>query len=73
MEIILYTLPTFCPRCNMIKTRLEEKHLTYEEIQSPEELEKMGFDIAPAVKIDGKVYGFSAALSWIKSQEDPTK
>ena len=50
MEFILYTLPT-CGICHMIKTKLEEKNIQYEERNFEDIAAYLQTDHAPALKI----------------------
>ena len=50
MQFILYTLPT-CGICHMIKTKLEEKNIPYEEKDFEEIASYLQTDQAPALKI----------------------
>ena len=50
MQFILYTLPT-CGICHMIKTKLEEKNIQYEERNFEEIASYLQTDQAPALKI----------------------
>lgn len=50
MQFILYTLPT-CGICHMIKTKLEEKNILYEEKDFEEIASYLQTDHAPALKI----------------------
>lgn len=50
MEFILYTLPT-CGICHMIKTKLEEKNIQYEQRNFEDIATYLQTDHAPALKI----------------------
>ena len=50
MQFILYTLPT-CGICHMIKTKLEEKNISYEEKDFEEIASYLHTDQAPVLKI----------------------
>ncbi len=60
---------TGCPKCKVLKTKLALKNIPYEEINNIEEMKARGFVSAPVLDIDGKVYLFSEALQWVKTQE----
>ena len=50
MQFTLYTLPT-CGICHMVKTKLEEKNIQYEEKSFEEIASYLQTDHAPALKI----------------------
>ena len=50
MQFILYTLPT-CGICHMIKTKLKEKNINYEEQNFEEIASYLQTDQAPVLKI----------------------
>ena len=50
MQFTLYTLPT-CGICHMIKTKLQEKNIQYEEQNFEEIASYLQTDQAPALKI----------------------
>ena len=50
MQFTLYTLPT-CGICHMIKTKLQEKNIQYEERNFEEIASYLQTDQAPALKI----------------------
>lgn len=69
MEVVLYSLPTPCPRCKMLESKLNAKNIPFTLVQSIEALEEMGFETAPALKVDGEVLNFAKAVKWVNKQE----
>ena len=70
--ITLYTLPS-CGICHMIKTKLEEKHIKFEERDFNEAAEDMGIDRAPLLRIIEKdeiqyIMSPSKMVEWINQQ-----
>ena len=65
---ILYTLPN-CGICNMIKTKLTEKNLSYTE-QSFEKIgSKLNTDRAPVLQVNDIYYtSVTDMVKWIKEQ-----
>lgn len=61
---ILFT--TGCPKCNMLKKKLKENKIPYEEDNNVEPLLKLGFRELPVLKIDDKYYDFNQAINYIK-------
>ena len=71
-SITIYT--THCPRCEILKKKLEQKKITwYNEIDSIEIMREMGIKQVPMMSInDGELMNFSQAVKWINSQEVAT-
>ena len=72
MNIILYTLPS-CPICEMVKTKLHNKNLSYQEQDFHKIADIIQSDHAPALVIDQNGHhdilnSPSAINSWIKAQ-----
>lgn len=66
MDITVYTTPG-CPRCKVLKTKLEQKNIEYTESSNVDEVIALGFSSAPVVKINGIAYDYKGALEWIKT------
>lgn len=54
MKIILYTLPT-CGICHMIKTKLNDKNIKYEEHDLIEIADSLNIDHAPVLQINNNI------------------
>lgn len=73
MKVDLYTLPS-CGICHMIKTKLEERKIPFEERQFTEINESMNLDRAPVIHIvnddDSEEYIMSPSkmVDWISKQ-----
>lgn len=68
-SITIYT--THCPRCEVLKKKLEQKGITlYNEIDSIELMNDMGIKMVPMMSVNnGELMDFSQAIKWINSQE----
>jgi glutaredoxin len=66
-EIILYT--NGCPKCNVLKKKLDEKGIEYQENSSVEDMVKLDIIRVPVLKIGKKMLDFSAANDWVNSQK----
>lgn len=62
--MILYT--THCPKCSILKTKLDEAGLEYEMITDIETIAGKGFRTVPMLEIDGKILDFAQAIKYIK-------
>lgn len=66
MELILYS--TGCPKCRVLKKKLMDKGLAFEENTSIDDMERLGFTELPILCIDGNAYEFPAAVQWVNAQ-----
>ena len=66
MDIILYS--TGCPKCTVLKKKLEEKGIQYTENNSTEEMLSLGIETVPVLKVGEKYLNFSEAVCWVREQ-----
>ena len=59
---------THCPKCSILKKKLDEKKIEYEEINDVEKMIKLGFTQAPLLEVDGKIMDFKRAVEWINNR-----
>lgn len=69
MKAIVYT-NVGCPRCEIIKEKLEQKGIKYEEVSDFDRdwLAGLGFSILPVVEHDGVLMDFATANNWINER-----
>ena len=65
-KIILYEHG--CPRCKVLKMKLDQKGIEYETVNDVDIMKDMGFVEAPKLEVDGVVYGFKEAVDWLKER-----
>lgn len=65
-QIILYEHG--CPRCKVLKMKLDQKGVEYETINDINIMKAKGFNEAPKLEVDGVVMGFKEAVDWLKGQ-----
>ena len=65
-SIILYEHG--CPRCKVLKMKLDQKGIAYETVNDIEVMKAKGFNEAPKLEVGGVVMGFKDAIDWIKEQ-----
>lgn len=65
-KIILYEHG--CPRCKVLKQKLDQKGIVYETVSDIEVMKAKGFTEAPKLEVDGLVIGFKEAVDWLKEQ-----
>lgn len=63
MEIILYS--TDCPKCKVLKQKLEEKGIAYTENTSVDEMLALGIVQVPVLSVKGALLSFHEANQWV--------
>lgn len=63
---ILYT--THCPKCNILKKKLESKNIDFQENTNQQEMIDMGLMSVPYLKVDDELMDFAQANEWINKQ-----
>lgn len=66
LNVTLYS--TNCPKCKVLKTKLNQKGIVYEEINDIDIMNKKGFEFVPKLDVDGIIYAFKEAVEWIGGQ-----
>ena len=69
MEVILYS--TSCPKCNVLKKKLEAANINYTEVTDTDKVSQIcnstGFESVPIIAIeDGDILDFNRAIAWVK-------
>jgi len=62
-NIILYS--NGCPKCKVLKNKLDMLKISYVEINNIENIKKKGFMSIPILEVDGNIMNFSQAIKWI--------
>lgn len=65
--MILYT--TGCPRCTVLKAKLNQKGLNFEIVEDIQEMLQLGIKTAPMLKVGDELLDFSAAIKYLKTLE----
>ena len=65
--ITLYS--TNCPKCNVLKQKLQNLNIDFEISNNIDELIELGFMEAPILKVNDQYLNFSKAVNWIKEQK----
>lgn len=65
--ITIYTTET-CPRCKILKMKLQSKNIEYVENHNEEEMKELGIMSVPYMKVDDKLMDFAEANAWINQQ-----
>ncbi len=59
---------TGCPKCNVLKSKLDEKGVQFVVNSSTDEMVKLGITQVPMLKVDGELFGFKEAVEWVNRQ-----
>jgi glutaredoxin len=57
-----------CPRCKVLKTKLDQSGIQYMTVNDVEEMKAKGFTEAPKLEVNGEIMDFKKAVEWIKEQ-----
>lgn len=66
MDVILYS--NGCPRCCVLKQKLDTKSIAYIEENSVDKMRDMGINQVPVLMVGGELLTFSQANEWINKQ-----
>ena len=67
--MVLYSSST-CPKCKVIKMKLEKAGIEYTVNENVEEMQKLGIKTLPYLQIsDGTLLDFAGAIAFIKNVE----
>ncbi len=65
-DIIFYS--TDCPKCRVLKKKLDGKGIAYTENHSIEEMIKLGIMSAPTLLVGDRLLNFTDAIAWANEQ-----
>ena len=65
MSVVLYS--THCPRCNVLEKKLQQKNISYEEVNDIEIMEEKGYLSVPVLEVDGTSMNFKEAFNYVNS------
>ena len=65
-KVILYEHG--CPRCKVLKSKLDKKGIEYEDISDIEIMKAKDFKEAPKLEVNGVIMDFKEAVKWIGEQ-----
>lgn len=64
--VILFS--TGCPKCSVLKKKLDKAGITYQENNDVDEMLALGFTQAPILMVGGDTMGFAEAVQWVNAQ-----
>ena len=65
--ITIYTTET-CPKCKILKKKLEDKGMKYSEVTDEEKLRQMDILSVPVLYVDGERYDFAEAIKYVNER-----
>lgn len=65
MEVILYS--THCPKCVVLEKKLNQKSISYEEVNDVKIIREKGFLSVPMLEVDGEIMDFKTAFNYVES------
>ena len=65
--ITIYTTQT-CPKCKILKKKLEDKGIEYKEFNDEDEMQHMGILSVPVMDVDGEQLDFPAAIKYVNER-----
>lgn len=65
--ITIYSTPT-CPRCKVLKTKLAQKGIPYEECMDESVMQSLGILSVPVLSVDDKLLDFSEAVKYVNER-----
>lgn len=66
-KYILYS--SNCPKCIVLKKKLEEAKIDFETIEDEEIFNKKNIRFMPAFEYDNQIVDFNSAIKYIKTQK----
>lgn len=60
--VVLYS--TGCPRCEILKEKLQNKGIFFDVVEDKEKIVTMGFTSVPVLIVDGVIMDFREAVNW---------
>ena len=67
MNVILYS--TGCPRCKILKSKLDDKRIIYSIVNDVDKMLNMGMVVVPVLEVDGVRMSFKEAINWINNDK----
>ena len=65
-KVIVYTTNPPCPKCKVLKKKLDEANIEYDVFDDVDEMIKMGFENVPMMKVgDGDFLNFAESVKWV--------
>lgn len=66
-SVVLYS--TGCPKCNVLKRKLDAANVQYSTVNDVDEMLKLGLKSAPALGVGTEIMDFKNAIEWVRNIE----
>lgn len=67
--IILITLySTGCPRCNVLKQKLDSKKIEYTVVNDVDIMTEKGISTVPVLEVNSQLLQFKEAVDWVNGR-----
>lgn len=66
MQVTLYS--TGCPKCKVLKMKLDSKNINYNTISDVSIIISKGINTVPVLEVDGNIMDFKTAVDWINER-----
>ena len=66
MNLIMYS--TGCPKCRVLKTKLDTSGLPFTVNDDIDEMMALGFRSVPVLSVDGEFYTYADAVRWVNER-----
>lgn len=71
MSVVLYT--THCPKCTVLQKKLDQSNISYEVCDNIDDMIELGYQTAPLLKVEDRIYKFKEAVDWVNKQMEADK
>lgn len=68
--IVLYS--NHCPACDILKSKLDAKHINYTVVDDESILLEKGFDLMPVLEVEGKQMLLGEANKFVEAYREAT-
>lgn len=65
--VVLYT--TGCPRCKILKKKLDEAGIEHTENNNVDEMLSLGISEVPVLKVNGELLNYNSSIEWLSNRE----
>lgn len=65
-EITMYS--TGCPKCNILKKKLDEKGVAYSVESDVDKMQALGLTELPSLSVCGEILNFNSAIAWLANR-----
>lgn len=63
ISVILYS--TGCPKCSILKKKLDEKNIPYDTVSDVDYMVALGIEQVPVLSVNGDIMEFAQAIKWV--------